>query len=208
MQDDVKNNEIEQQDGVESTSETSSRRKFIKKTAVGGILTTLPATSVWGICRVSGALSGGSQHVDECNIPVLTGGRSPGFWKPEGKFHGGFSAYKNKHEDCIHKAIVAFQKATTIELDTGVSMNLYNALYSNGTGDNNLAFHLAAAYLNAYYGFYSLPININSTESITTAEELVQHLYAATFAYSVADVIRVIESSYDEGTSAYSSFSC
>ena len=60
-----------------------SRRRFLQKTAVGTVIASLPAKSVWGACSVSGALSGNlSQNTDrhDCTIPRLVGGRSPGGW--------------------------------------------------------------------------------------------------------------------------------
>ncbi len=188
------------------TEKVDSRRKFIQKAAAGTILTTLPASSVWGVCTVSGALSGGSQVVDSCQIPgpgVLTGGRSPGYWKPEGNFHGGFSSYGPAQEDCLHTAIIAFETGTTVTLDTGITLNLMDGLNASGT----LSYHLSAAYLNAFFKFYTLPISIG-TDVLNNADELVQHLYALTFRYDAATVITAIEASYTDGTSSYSDFSC
>ena len=187
----------------EGAATTDSRRKFIQKAAAGTILTTLPASSVWGVCTVSGALSGGSQVVDNCKIPPLTGGRSPGYWKPGGQYHGGFSNYGPDKEDCLHTAITTFESATTITLDDGVTLNLADGLAASGT----LSFHLSAAYLNAFFDFYTLPVTIGS-DVINTAEELVQHLYATTFRYDVDTVVSALEASYADAESSYSGISC
>lgn len=220
--DDTKTVENES-NGIETnhSSDENTRRKFIKKTTVGAIITTLPAKSVWGICTVSGALSGGSQQTQTCEIPppvFLSGGRSTGFWRGEssnngngngnagGNFHGGFSNHGPNDENCIKAEILALQKSTAVLLDeeNGIVLEIYNALQSNGSGDSNFAFHLAGAYLNAYYGFYPLPF---SPYGINTAEDLVKHLYAASMIHGVSAIVSAIEGSYTEGESEYE-FNC
>ena len=42
---------------IENTS-VVKRRSFLKKSASGAVLVSLPAQSVWGACSVSGAMSG------------------------------------------------------------------------------------------------------------------------------------------------------
>ncbi len=190
-----------------SAATTDSRRKFIQKAAAGTILTTLPASSVWGVCTVSGALSGGSQVVDNCKFPPLTGGgRSPEYWKPSGQsqYYDGFSNYDSGQEDCLRTAITTFESATTIPLDDGLTLNLASGLAESGS----LSFHLSAAYLNAYYKFYILPITLGGSDVINTPEELVQHLYALTLRYDVDTVKTALVASYTDEVSSYSGFSC
>lgn len=186
-----------------SVKPADSRRKFIQKAAAGTVLTTLPASTVWGVCTVSGALSGGSQVEDSCKLPLITGGRSPGYWKGNGNYHGGFSVYGPTQEGCLATAINTFKTSTTITLEPGVTLNLQDGLNASGS----FSFHLSAAYLNAYFGFYTLPITVG-TDILNTPEELVQHLYATSFRYDVDTVKTAIEASYTDGISAYSGFGC
>ncbi|MEP2653385.1 MAG: hypothetical protein ABJH06_15495, partial [Paraglaciecola sp.] len=57
----------------------NQRRSFIKKSAAGVVVTSLPAKSVWGACNASG-ISGGSGSTATCELPILSNGRSPGSW--------------------------------------------------------------------------------------------------------------------------------
>ncbi len=62
-----------------------SRRKFMKKAALGSLVLTVPAKPVWGACSVSGAVSGNASRVNQdCVFLNLTNGRSPGFWRASG----------------------------------------------------------------------------------------------------------------------------
>lgn len=155
-------------------AKAEARRGFIKKAAVSSIIISLPSRSVWGACSVSGVMSGNlSQNTDRhnCDMPIIPNGRSPGYWKPGGKYHGAFTKYKNRHEGCLEKEIIGFQAATNMfdpelsmqDLENLMSFNAYaggfynigNALRSNGDGEGNIYFHLAAVYLNFYYGIYA-----------------------------------------------------
>ena len=210
MQDDVKSNEIEQKNGVDSTSKTSSRRKFIKKAAVGGIITTLPATSVWGVCRVSGALSGGSQHTDVCSIPTLNKGRPPEFFagpqeSPSNKYYPGFSSYEAGDEVCIKAAIdTKLLETIIISDDAGtpegtLSLQLGTAIETNSPDDLNKAF--ATAYLHSLYGFDDLPpygvFPGDTKTEIFNPEDLISYLYAAFLRDELSSSVQTaIENSY------------
>ena len=72
---------------MESNQSKQSRRGFIKKAAVGAAITSLPVKSVWATnaCSMSGQLSGNLSQTSGntqplCDTPVLSGGRSHGFW--------------------------------------------------------------------------------------------------------------------------------
>lgn len=62
----------------------NKRRQFIKKASAGVAVSSLPMQSVWGACTVSGVQSGNlSQNggkANQCSMPALSGGRSPGYW--------------------------------------------------------------------------------------------------------------------------------
>lgn len=151
----------------------ASKRRFLKKTAVGAVIATLPAKSVWGACSVSGALSGNlSQNTDrhDCTIPSLYGGRSPGGWLNfRDNIHSIFTKLGDIKSQVGHKsqtyktaktcyinaveAVMAHTLPLPAELTT-VNHTVASALASNGSGSNNVFFHLAAVYLNAYFGLY------------------------------------------------------
>jgi len=148
-----------------------SRRRFLQKTAVGAVIASLPAKSVWGACSVSGALSGNlSSDRHDCTIPKLFGGRSPGGWMNYqsnchsiflqlGRIKQRFGKDSKKYQDayaCYTGAVelvMDHQLPIPAELVT-VSHTVRSGLASNGTGNNNIFFHLAAIYLNAYFGLY------------------------------------------------------
>ncbi|WP_445767980.1 hypothetical protein [Rheinheimera sp.] len=172
-----------------------SRRRFLQKTAVGTVIASLPAKSVWGACSVSGALSGNlSQNTDrhDCTIPNLYGGRSPGGWRNyKGNGHSIFSAlkqikdqygtkstkYKNARACYISviEAVMAHPLPVPPELTT-VSHTVASALSSNGTGDNNIFFHLAAVYLNAYFGLYG-QVHYGQAAAIALVQQIFLNWY-------------------------------
>ena len=87
-------------------SSVQKRRSFLKKSATGAVLVSLPAQSVWGACSVSGAMSGNlSQNTDrhDCEEPNLPAGRSPGFWSQlyggSNGINGGFTRVKGGNKD-------------------------------------------------------------------------------------------------------------
>ncbi|MDX1390730.1 MAG: hypothetical protein R3241_00020 [Rheinheimera sp.] len=150
-----------------------SRRRFLQKTTVGAVIASLPAKSVWGACSVSGALSGNlSQNTDrhDCTIPRLFGGRSPGGWlniednchsiftqlgQMKQRFGKNSKKYKDAH-NCYMSAVdlvMAHNLPLPAQLTT-VTHTVRSGLATNGYGGNNIFFHLAAVYLNAYFGLY------------------------------------------------------
>ncbi|MCV2886009.1 hypothetical protein OE749_15050 [Aestuariibacter sp. AA17] len=195
------------QEGMEKStlSVVKDRRRFLKKAGSGIVITSLPAQSVWGACSVSGAMSGNmsAAHADkhQCSMPVLPNGRSPGFWKTRNGVQGAFlnlnqkiqevnhSNMRNSDKKAMKKSYRECYKTSIENFITNVSMglpqdlitssdNLAAALASNGSGDGNMLYHLAAVYLNAYYGFYGSGYQGN----MQAAQQLVTDILL--FAYS------------------------
>lgn len=158
-----------------------SRRKFLTKTGAGLLIATLPAKSVWGACSVSGALSGNlSQNTNRqtCDMPYVVGGRSPGGWRnfekgnQEAKVKAFFSN-ASKRTASMYAREVARVKASILPLPADLvfgGATVQQGLESNGTGNNNIFFHLSAVYLNAYFGFYG-------SMSAEQAAEYVKEIY-------------------------------
>lgn len=222
------------------TVSVNSRRKFIQKASAGAALTTLSAKSVWGACTVSGALSTGSNADNHCRDYPLTGGRSPGFWQePNSNNNQACSAFT--HVGCDNIKVnchIKKTKATVkIPLDAGdwaaelsidavlgaspeytVDLNVIFGLDSQGNNnlygkDENVAYHLAAAYMNAFYGFYDGALagtefaDVRGNEQ--RSKEFVQDLYALFYAmsYNSQDYLQswktMMENSYTDGTTDY-----
>ncbi|GAA0857948.1 hypothetical protein [Aliiglaciecola litoralis] len=158
-------------------SAVSKRRNFLKKTATGAVIVSLPAKSVWGTCTVSGTMSGNlSQHGDSdhhCEIPNFNGGRSPGNWKTwDNNLHSTFrslgddrqamghrtQAYSNR-KACYESAIsAALNHTMTLDSELGApQITVQQGLdkYLGPNFENNIFFHMAAVYLNSYFGFYN-----------------------------------------------------
>lgn len=160
----------------------NKRRSFIKKTATGAVIASLPAKSVWGACSVSGAMSGNlSQNTDrhDCHMPNFSNGRSPGGWGKVMGYNGNKrgntiksmfiplndimsdkSLSKDQKRDArrCYLAEVESRATDVLSLPTELMpnpMNVGQALQSQGSTMNNIQYHLAAVYLNAYYGFYA-----------------------------------------------------
>lgn len=158
---------------VKQVHKDISRRRFLQKTAVGAVIASLPAKSVWGACSVSGALSGNlSQNTDrhDCTIPQLFGGRSPGGWlniesnchsvfSELGRMKQRFGIHSKKYKDArlcyLSEVDLVMQHKLPLPAElTTVVHTVRSGLASNGYGSNNIFFHLAAIYLNAYFGLY------------------------------------------------------
>jgi hypothetical protein len=174
---------------VSDITKTSVRRNFLKKSAIGLVATSMPAQSVWGACNASG-ISGGSTSTTTCEMPFLRNGRSPGSWRVfvetsgptklgRNKIKAMFSAYNGASKSALNLNFCYLQSFIKnhgpIELSNDSLMgthrlNLYDALNSNGG-----IWNLAAAYLNAHFGFYSIPAEFSS------AEELIQHMWGVLF---------------------------
>jgi len=174
-----------------------SRRKFLVKTSAVSLISALPATSVWGACTVSGALSGGSKVNNDCTTISLIGGRSPGKWHDMLTGESIASAFPylkdykqngpnadNTRYECekshLVSVILAAQDITiplgNNEHGQAVTINIKDALASSG----HIAWNLAAVYLNAEFGFYSssLPVTLSSGHSINNGADLISHLFA------------------------------
>lgn len=194
------------------TNKTDSRRQFLKKTSAGVVISTLPATSVWGACTVSGALSGGSKVNDDCNtIPVLTNGRSHGSWKQilthKNKLRSMFKFVQdaqNISDDAHEIARTAMICVIKPVLDLVIPLNDAGtetlSINEVNTGSGN-RMQIATAYLNFHFGFYGDAVYIGS-EQITSAEALARHMFAVAIAnpsWEFSDA----ELGYDDGVSMY-----
>mmetsp|Transcript_10142 Transcript_10142/g.32838 ORF Transcript_10142/g.32838 Transcript_10142/m.32838 type:complete len:221 (-) Transcript_10142:271-933(-) len=182
-----KSKETESQ--VSEITKTSVRRNFLKKSAIGLVATSMPAQSVWGACNASG-ISGGSTSTTTCEMPYLRNGRSPGSWRVfvetteptklgRNKINAMFSAYNGASESvlnlnfCYLQSFIKNHPPIVLSNDSLMghhTLNLYSALNSSGG-----IWNLAATYLNAYFGFYTMPAEFSS------AEELTQHIWGVLF---------------------------
>jgi len=181
----------------DQTENKNSRRKFLVRTSAVSLISALPATSVWGACTVSGALSGGSKVNGDCTTVILGNGRSPGSWRDFTNGEKIASAFPylqdykqpgknadNTEYECekthLINIIIAAKNVTIVlgkdEHGSIFSINIEDALNSTG----GIAWNLAAVYLNAQFGFYNsyLPITLNTGDTITNGEELIKHLFA------------------------------
>lgn len=174
-------NDLERQIDVSNIVDKGvKRRAFVKSSVAGVVITSLPAKSVWGACNASG-ISGGSQTTTSCEMPDLSGGRSPDCW---GKFVDR-DVTKSSHRNMLKEMFTAYSGASNnvvklkckdlksyienipeVKLENKVSLNVCEALKGNGDIAN-----LASCYLNAVFGFYSLPLQFSD------ASELVEHIY-------------------------------
>lgn len=172
---------------TEIAPRSSSRRQFLQKSSATVLMTSLAAQPVWGGCKVSGAMSGGSatkdQDDDPCRIPHV-GGRPPSFWgavkgkkggsgKGPGSGPGGKAGPSLKAQSVQTNAALAdafpwvgdvsaledyvgelkassfFTVAATPGSPAEI-VNVGSAIESPGS----VYYHLAAIWLNAYFGFF------------------------------------------------------
>lgn len=173
---------------VSEVTKASVRRNFLKKSAIGIVVTSLPAQSVWGACNASG-ISGASGSTVVCELPPLTNGRSPSSWStfarplPTGvarnKVKAMFTAYSGSGDaelDAKSCDLKAFITATTIILSAGggsipsASLHLGTALANPGGIGN-----LACVYMNAKFGFYDIP------PEFADADELIEHIWGVLY---------------------------
>ncbi|GAC12852.1 hypothetical protein [Aliiglaciecola lipolytica] len=205
-------------------SAVNKRRNFLKKSATGAVIVSLPAKSVWGACSVSGALSGNlSTNADRhtCTMPNLYGGRSPGNWKDyKNNMHSTFNALgdvkssygKNSTEyanakTCFINAIdPVYQHQLTLPSEfSPLNMTVQSGLDSNGGGYNNIYFHLAAVYLNTYFGFYST-YGSGEAEAIQAITDVFSYWYVNkdVAGFSISDS----ELGYNDGSTDWDAASC
>jgi len=174
---------------VSEVTKASVRRDFLKKSAIGIVVTSLPAQSVWGACNASG-ISGGSGSTTTCELPPLTNGRSPGSWgkfiesPPLGNVHRNkvkamFATYSSSNDATLNAKFCDLNnhiKSTTIVLSTGGGAIPYATLHlGDALANNGGIWNLAAYYLNAEFGFYTIP------PEFADADELIQHVWAALY---------------------------
>ncbi|WP_342807238.1 hypothetical protein [Alteromonas sp. M12] len=206
-------------------SAVNKRRNFLKKSATGAVIVSLPAKSVWGACSVSGALSGNlSTNTDRhtCSMPYLSGGRSPGNWK---KYSNNMHDTFNKLKDCKNRygknsneyKVMLSCFATEIEEVYDHTMNLpadlnprvltvREGLESQGTGSNNIYYHLAAVYLNTYFGFYS-----SYSEGVGAATEAIKDVFFYWYVSSLSGSFVGLSDSdlgYNEGSTDWAPYTC
>ncbi|MDN4501805.1 hypothetical protein QX776_05305 [Alteromonadaceae bacterium BrNp21-10] len=172
---------------LEKNPNLKTRRSFIKRSSAGFLISSLPAQSVWGACNASG-ISGGSRNISNtCYFPNVNGGLSPGFWEKfldlenwnGNSFQSKFSFYSAASDDDIAKVkceIASYINSTTVRLSNGAG-NIPSALLNLGQALANPGgiWNLAAFYLNAHYGFYTLPPEFSS------ADELTQHMWGVLY---------------------------
>lgn len=183
----------------------NKRRNFLKKSATGAVIVSLPAKSVWGTCTVSGTVSGNlSQQANNqtCTLPDLMGsGRSPSDWTNcRNSMHKTFdelghlknninnsssrgAAYRSRKEEYIHEVddVMDHMLLMPGKLD-GASMTVKSALTMTGTSE--VYAHCAAAYLNAYFEMYAG----YSHGDRVSAHALAEHIYIFNYIQSKANV--------------------
>ena len=169
---------------------TEGRRRFLKRTATGVALASLPAASAWGTgtaCSISGNLSthGSSTACD--NPYVNFAGRSGGFWNElnDGQVRSAFTSITTKR--------AARKRAIPHIKNVIHQAGLANAL--SGGGVNR---QLATAYLNAFYGFYTLPAGMDAQ---TYTQNLIEQLHNGTF--TAYELEKAIEATHVDGVSGY-----
>lgn len=214
----------------------NKRRSFIKKTATGAVIASLPAKSVWGACSVSGAMSGNlSQNADrhDCHLPNFSNGRSPGGWGKVMGYNGGgrgatiksmfiplndimsdktsySKSQRNSARNC-YLAEVESRANDTLILPAEILsshnqsiMTVGQALQSQGATLNNIFYHLAAVYLNAYYGFYS------GYQGRNDALEAIEQVYLYWHMADAAGMVSISDSDlgYDDGQTNWELNAC
>lgn len=139
----------------------ASRRRFIQKSSSVALITTLAAQPVWGQCTVSGATSGGSgpeEGDDPCVIPNVSG-RSPGFWS-EAMYSGNavrsaFPVPPANESAKLRCYIDLIKNSSSFDIpSTGENWKVVDALKIPG----GLKFNLAAIWLDAHFGFFTVPL--------------------------------------------------
>ncbi|MEH6473197.1 MAG: hypothetical protein V7752_18320 [Halopseudomonas sp.] len=178
----------------------SRRSFLQKASVGAAITTLPAASVWGGTCSDSAASSNSGSHVHtDCTFPLLSGGRSPGNWKNfEDNIHDTFTAVGAVKDDsppnanasqgnssCSYAEYQAFKDCyiaqinivmghtiTTFSTPTfpGITFTVADGLSSNGTGMSNIKFHLAAAYLNGYFGFYD--------GQLYNAAEIIEQIWA------------------------------
>lgn len=177
----------------------SSRRKFLTKVGAVSLVSVVPSRTVWATnCTISGNLSNHASAVERCEeSTVVFNGRSGGFWKNIGltKSKNGDTWYKS-----YGKVASAFSIHHSGKARPGDNSTLSKAIehISNHIDHGDMASHsifgfslrgalqgggytkqLASAYLNAYYGFYTLPANVDAADYVIGLDDQVPHVYTS-----------------------------
>ncbi|GAB5380353.1 MAG: hypothetical protein Alis3KO_10050 [Aliiglaciecola sp.] len=209
----------------------NKRRSFIKKTATGAVIASLPAKSVWGACSVSGAMSGNlSQNTDrhDCHMPNFSNGRSPGAWGKVMGYNGNNRGntvksmfiplndimsdnslsrnQKRNARECYLEEIES-RANDLLSLPAELISNpitVGDALQSQGGTLNNIQYHLAAVYLNAYYGFYAG--YQGRADALNAIEQVYLYWYMANKSGTVS--ISDNDLGYDDGRTYWELNSC
>jgi len=185
---------------MESNQSKQSRRGFIKKAAVGAALTSLPVKSVWATnsCSMSGQLSGNLSQTSgntqpACETPILSGGRSPGFWYNGGQLtpsspgkavNAVFPQMGKKAPDSTRTCWINMVLAVRNTNMLGINSTLANAIGVSSSITLTQAFaylgahkdvlrHGAATYLNTYFELYNgVNTSYSAAQSKLAAEEV------------------------------------
>lgn len=175
-------------DYADKTDKRNSRRKFLRLTGVsaGVVVSSFSAKAeMVKACSVSGNLSqhGSSVAFDDCtNGTVTFDGRSHGFWK---KLSGNSTADAFDQYLSSDDPTIAFTTPNSMadDIKRHVQYFISHAVPSDVQavfGDFGLTLHdalhmgggisyprqMSAAYLNAHYGFYDLPIGMTAEQYI------------------------------------------
>lgn len=183
----------------------SSRRKFLTKVGAVSLISVVPSRTVWATnCTISGNLSNHASAVERCEqSTVVFNGRSGGFWKNIGETQtkNGITRYKKAgavasafslsksgiHRPGDGKPLTKAIEHIANEIDNGPMSDhhifgvgaypksaLRTALQGGGYPKQ-----LASAYLNAYYGFYTLPAHISAADYVIGLDDQVPSVYTS-----------------------------
>ncbi len=148
---------------IENTS-VVKRRSFLKKSASGAVLVSLPAQSVWGACSVSGAMSGNlSQNTGrhDCPVPSLPPGKIRAWWQNvyeninnNNPIDGFTSISGDTQRECYRVEIQYVMDNNNMALATELFPSPQITLFRSLADGTPLERKLAAVFLNSYFGFY------------------------------------------------------
>jgi hypothetical protein len=140
------------------------RRSFLKKSATGAVLVSLPAQSVWGACSVSGSMSGNlSQNTGrhDCPVPSLAPGKIRAWWQNvyennnnNNPIDGFTSISGDTQRECYRVEIQDVMDNNNMALATELFPSPQTTLYTSLANGTPLERKLAAVFLNSYFGFY------------------------------------------------------
>lgn len=201
------NNSVEQN--------VSSRRKFLTKVGAVSLISVVPSRTVWATnCTISGNLSNHASAVERCeNSTVVFNGQNGTFWKRVGKTKlnsSGVTVYKYVND--IRQAFGITASGSAKPNDNSATSNAIEHVKNhidNGEMSSDQIFNfdlraalngggytkdLASAYLNAYYGFYTLPNNISAKDYVIGLDQQVPHIYTQ------SEMEAAIEATHTDGS--------